>query len=73
MAFCLHLLGLGCFVTSLILTFTIDLHFMWILLSAMIWLTSIILLALGIIGLYLGKTYTETKHRPHYIIEEILN
>lgn len=26
---------------------------------------------LGIIGEYLGKTYLETKHRPHYIIREI--
>ncbi len=26
---------------------------------------------LGIIGEYLGKTYLETKHRPHYVIKEI--
>lgn len=26
---------------------------------------------LGIIGEYLGKTYLETKHRPHYIIQEL--
>lgn len=47
--------------------FTINLHFMWSLLSAMCWLTSLVLLALGIIGFHLGKTYTETKHRPRYI------
>ena len=28
------------------------------------------LLALGIIGEYIGKIYTETKQRPHYFIEE---
>lgn len=28
------------------------------------------LLAIGIIGEYIGKIYTETKHRPHYFIEE---
>jgi glycosyltransferase involved in cell wall biosynthesis len=28
------------------------------------------LLSLGIIGEYIGKIYTETKHRPHYFIEE---
>jgi glycosyltransferase involved in cell wall biosynthesis len=31
------------------------------------------LLSLGIIGEYLGKVYKETKKRPRYIIEEILN
>jgi len=28
------------------------------------------LLALGIIGEYVGKTYLETKRRPRYIIEK---
>jgi len=28
------------------------------------------LLAIGIIGEYIGKIYTEIKHRPHYFIEE---
>ena len=31
------------------------------------------LLALGIIGEYIGKTYLEVKHRPRYTIESILN
>lgn len=30
------------------------------------------LLALGIIGEYVGKTYMETKHRPRYIIESCI-
>ncbi len=68
----LHLLGLAGFITTLILMFTVNLHFMWPLLCAMVWMTSIILLALGIISFYLGKTYIETKHRPLYIIEEVL-
>lgn len=71
--FWLHLLGLAGFVTTTVLMFTIGLHFMWPLLAAMCWLTGIILLALGIIGFYLGKTYIETKHRPRFIIEEVLN
>ncbi len=71
--FWLHLLGLAGFATTLTLMFLIDLHFMWPLLSAMVWLTGIVLLALGIIGFYLGKTYIETKHRPRFIIEEVLN
>jgi len=28
------------------------------------------LLSLGVIGIYVGKTYMETKHRPRYIISE---
>jgi len=31
------------------------------------------LLALGVIGEYIGKIFTEVKGRPRYIIEEILN
>jgi hypothetical protein len=30
------------------------------------------LLALGVIGEYVGKTYLEVKHRPRYRIERIL-
>ena len=71
--FWLQLLSLTAFVTTTVLMFMIDLHFMWVLLSAMCWLTSLVLLALGIIGFYLGKTYIETKRRPRFIIEEVLN
>ena len=31
------------------------------------------LLFLGIIGEYIGKIYTEVKHRPRYIIQEMIN
>lgn len=71
--FWLHLLGLAGFATTLTLMYVINLHFMWPLISAMAWLAGIILLAIGIIGFYLGKTYIETKHRPRFIIEEVLN
>ena len=38
-----------------------------------IWtLGSLQLISIGTIGEYIGKTYLETKHRPNYIIEEIL-
>ncbi len=30
------------------------------------------LLAIGVIGEYIGKTYMETKHRPRYIVEKTL-
>ncbi|MBO4726523.1 MAG: glycosyltransferase family 2 protein [Clostridia bacterium] len=73
LGFLLNILGSTGFITTLTLMYTINLHFMWPLLSAMAWLTGIILLALGIIGFYLGKTYIETKHRPRYFIEETLD
>jgi hypothetical protein len=31
------------------------------------------LLSLGVIGEYLGKIYLETKHRPRYLIDKILD
>lgn len=33
-------------------------------------LTGIQLLALGVIGEYLGRTFIQTKNRPGYLIEE---
>ena len=33
-------------------------------------LGGMIMLSLGVIGEYVGKTYLETKHRPRYIISE---
>ncbi len=71
--FWLQILSFTALTTTMVLMFTINLHFMWPLLSAMCWLTSLVLLALGIIGFYLGKTYIETKHRPRFILEEVLD
>ena len=31
------------------------------------------LLAIGVIGEYIGKIYLETKHRPKFIVAEYLN
>ena len=45
----------------------------WSSLIVSVWfLGGIILFALGIIGEYVGKIYLETKRRPKYIIEEII-
>ena len=44
-----------------------------ILLSAMAFFTGVILLAVGIVGAYVGKNYMESKHRPSFIIEQVLN
>ena len=39
-----------------------------------IWLIGgIQLLSLGVIGEYIGKIYNETKARPRFIIENVLN
>ncbi len=43
----------------------------WTSLILSVWfLGSLILMSIGIIGEYIGKIYTEVKHRPHYAIEE---
>ncbi len=46
----------------------------WASLVCSIWaLGGIQLLALGVIGEYIGKIYNETKRRPRYIIETVLD
>lgn len=46
----------------------------WTSLMLSIWLLGgLQLLAMGILGEYIGKIYLETKKRPRYIIEEFIN
>ena len=46
----------------------------WASLMCSIWMIGgIQLLALGVIGEYIGKLYTESKKRPRFIIERVLN
>lgn len=46
----------------------------WASLMCSIWMIGgIQLLALGVIGEYMGKVYSETKARPRFIIERVLN
>ncbi|MGB0839395.1 MAG: glycosyltransferase family 2 protein, partial [Chitinophagales bacterium] len=49
----------------------IPFHF-WLLWS-MFFCTGLILLAIGILGIYIGKTFQQTKNRPLYLIEERIN
>lgn len=45
----------------------------WTSIVAPLWLIGgIQLLALGVVGEYIGKIYMETKHRPRYEIEEMI-
>lgn len=46
----------------------------WTSLMVSIWaLGGFQLLAMGVLGEYIGKIYMETKHRPRYIVEEFIN
>ncbi len=46
----------------------------WSSLMVSIWaLGGLQLLAIGVIGEYIGKMYLETKERPRFAIQEVLN
>ena len=74
-------LGLIIFLISIImLIYTLVRYFMgatetgWASLAISIWaIGGLQLLAIGIIGEYIGKIYLESKRRPRYIIEKYIN
>ena len=68
----LSVMGCVAFIVTLILKYTQGLSAMWPLLSALAFFTGIIVSAIGVVGIYVGKTYIETKHRPRYFIEKSL-
>ena len=46
----------------------------WTFLSISIWfIGGLQMLSIGVIGEYIGKIYSETKRRPRYIIDEVLD
>ena len=46
----------------------------WASIACSVWLIGgLILLSLGVIGEYLGKLYLESKHRPKFLIQQILD
>jgi len=45
----------------------------WLALAAAVWtMGALQLIAIGVVGEYVGKNYMETKARPKYIVEEYL-
>ena len=67
------LVSIGVLIYSVIRKFTGYTVEGWAFLAVSIWaLGGVQLLAIGVIGEYIGKIYLETKHRPKYIISEYL-
>ncbi len=67
------LIGLIYLVYGLIRNFTGNTVEGWTSIISSIWLIGgLQLIALGVIGEYIGKIYYETKRRPRYIIESVL-
>lgn len=74
-------LGFFIFLVSIgILIYSLVRHFMgativgWTTLMVSVWaIGGLILLSLGVVGEYIGKIYLETKARPRFIIEKVLN
>ena len=72
--------GLVCLVSLVMFIWSIVQHFVghtvagWSSLMVSIWfLGGVQLVCLGVIGEYIGKIYAETKHRPRFLIETVLN
>ena len=72
--------GTVCFISIVMFVWCILQHFAgktivgWSSIMVSIWfLGGVQLICLGVIGEYIGKIYGETKHRPRYIIESVLN
>ncbi len=71
---CVFLVSLIMFIYAIVVKATGHPTNGWASLMASIWmLGGIQLLGLGIVGEYIGKIYNETKRRPRFIIESVLN
>ncbi|MDD5016734.1 MAG: glycosyltransferase family 2 protein [Eubacteriales bacterium] len=69
----LLMLSLAYLVLSVIFVCVAVWTYQHILFAAVFCLISVILISLGIFGLYLGRIYDEAKARPIYIIDEEIN
>ena len=74
-------LGVAVFIGSIIMLIYVLVSYFsghvvagWSSILVSVWvLGGILLIAMGIVGEYIGKIYLETKNRPRYIIEQYLN
>lgn len=66
-------IGFVAFVTTLVLAYTIYISSIWAILSFITLMTGGIIACIGLVGIYVGKSYMETKHRPRFIIEKELD
>lgn len=72
--FCIFLISILMLIYHLAVYFTQPTAPGWPTIVISIWaIGGIQLLALGVIGEYIGRIYLETKHRPRYIIREFLH
>ena len=77
----ISVIGFAIFLTSIgMLSYSLIQHFSgntiegWTSIAVSVWaIGGLQLLAIGVIGEYIGKIYLETKERPKYIIDEIKN
>ena len=75
------LLGFGVFLISLLLLIYFIVRWAagatvlgWASVICSVWaIGGLILLSVGVVGEYVGKNYLETKARPRFIIQEILD
>ena len=68
----LSVIGIGIIIYSIVQHFLDNTNAGWTSIIASIWmLGGLQLVAIGVIGKYIGKIYLETKHRPRYIIEKM--
>lgn len=72
--FCILILSFIILIYSLVMKLTGNTVSGWTFIVCSIWLIGgIQTLCLGVIGEYIGKIYNETKHRPRYIVENIID
>ncbi len=72
--FLVFLISIGMIIYTIVQTCLGNTEAGWSSLMCSIWfLSSLQIMALGIVGEYIGKIYTEVKARPKYIIDKFIN
>lgn len=72
--FLVFLISIGMIIYTIVQTCLGNTEAGWISLMCSIWfLSGLQIMALGIVGEYIGKIYTEVKARPKYIIDKFIN